>query len=563
MASKIKVLSEDVANKIAAGEVIERPASVVKELVENAIDAGSTSIWIEVNGGGRQLIRVADDGEGMSQEGAVLAFQRYSTSKISAVEDLEAITTLGFRGEALPSIAVVSRLELTTKEATALSGTRVAVEGGMVKEIGQVGRPAGTTVSVKQLFYNTPARRKFLKSAGTELRRIARAITALAVAHPEIAFHLAHDGSETFSFPRTEDLRQRLEDVYGKRLMEQTVPLRYRTKGLGVFGWLGKPEVARSSRVYQLTYVNRRPISSRAINHAIFEGYRPLLPKDKFPLAIVFLEIDSRKMDVNVHPTKREVRFSGEKQVHDSVALAIVRALRELKATPQVSIGQPDIPVEKEPAGRKGEIQRATFEKGGLETLEGEPLPKHKATFWQLHGCYILAQIKDGLVIIDQHAAHERIIYEAALESLSTKPTTGQQLLFPLTVELSFEQMSVVEETLPLFRQLGFGIRPFGRSTVIIDAVPTFIKRIDEGDVFLKILDELIEQGWVASDIEGKLAASLACKAAVKNGDTLTEEEMNHLIDGLFATEQPFSCPHGRPTLIRMPLAELDRKLGR
>lgn len=575
MAHKVRVLSEDLVNKIAAGEVVERPASVVKELLENAIDAGSSSIWVEVNGAGRELIRVADDGEGMGPEDAVLALQRHSTSKVSSIDDLEAVTTLGFRGEALPSIAAVSHLELTTREATALSGARLVVEGGQIKEVAPVGRPPGTTVSVRYLFYNTPARRKFLKRPGTELRHITRIITALAVAYPEIAFHFIHNGSEIFAFPPVDDLRRRLEDIYGREMLDQAIPLEHSTEGLRVFGWLGRPEGARTSRTYQFTYVNRRPILSQAINHALLEGYGSLLPKDRFPLAVLFLEIDPRRVDVNVHPTKREVRFSAERWVHDAVAGAVGRALRTMGAVPQAAFAPSPFEVEgelkdwkKEPKSLpsivppRGEQKAIPWAQGEVG-LEEKPWPEKRVSFWQLHGRYILSQIKDGLIIVDQHAAHERVIYEAALGSLSSQPATGQQLLFPLTVELSTEQMGLVEEALSLFHQLGFGIHPFGKNTVLIEAVPTFIQRMNEGKVFREILDELLEGKWVALDFKEKLATSLACKAAIKDGDPLAEEEMEHLINTLFATEQPFFCPHGRPTLIRLSLSELDRRFGR
>ncbi|MFQ6092445.1 MAG: DNA mismatch repair endonuclease MutL [bacterium] len=590
MANRIKILPEELANKIAAGEVIERPASVVKELVENAIDAESTHIVVRVRAGGTQLISVEDNGVGMSAEDAAVAFHRHATSKIGDISDLGSIGTLGFRGEALPSIGAVSRSELSTREEKSLSATTVIVQGGKISEVGEAGRAVGTTVTVKHLFSNTPARRKFLRSTSTELRHITATIVNYAIVHPEIGFVLHHNERELFRWPKAESLKQRLQAIYGAQLLKDALPLNYSGEGFLISGWVGRPETARSSKVHQFVFVNRRPIVSQLIYHAIFEGYQPQLPKGKYPLAVVMLEMDPDRVDVNVHPTKKEVRFTDERSVHRAVVSAVRTALGGREAAPQWSPSPRRADLSKEIAARfpftvpsiqrdvKGptslepaeepeerELTFAPVEGKGREEprREVDVLPEEKGPLWQLHRRYILAQIRDGAVIIDQHAAHERVLYERAKRSFGGKRGTGQQLLFPLTLELSVEELGVMAEALPLFQQLGFSIKLFGGNTVVVEAVPAIIKGESGEKVIMTILDSLIETGKRETDIRERMAISFACKTAIKDGDPLSQEEMNHLIDMLFATQNPYACPHGRPTFIRMPLSELDRKFKR
>ena len=595
MANCIKVLSQELASKIAAGEVIERPASVVKELVENAIDAESTHISLHIKAGGTQIISVEDNGIGMNPEDAVLAIHRHATSKISDISDLDSLQTMGFRGEALPSIGAVSQLEITTREEGSLSGTRVVVQGGDVTEVGEIGRAVGTTVTVKHLFYNTPARRKFLRSASTELRHITRTITNCALAHPEIGFLLHHNERELFHWPRAANLKGRLQDVYGLQLLKEALPLDYKGDGIVLSGWIGKPESARSSRVHQFVFVNKRPIVSQLLYHAIFEGYQPQLQKGKFPLAVIILDMDMDRVDVNVHPTKREVRFADERSVHRALVSAIRSALGESQAAPRWIPPQARTDIRKEIAARfpfnepaiQMDLQRKSHDQiidkrereltsipPSKEKEEGRPEEKEpphkvgtladdKVLLWQLHKRYIMAQIKDGAVIIDQHAAHERVLYEMAKKSFEGQRVTGQQLLFPLTLELSFEELAIMAEALPLFQQLGFAIKLFGGNTVVIEAIPALLRSGTGEQAIKNILDDLIETGKTDKDIRERIAISFACKTAMKDGDTLSQEEMNNLIDTLFATQNPYSCPHGRPTFIRLPLNELDRKFQR
>ena len=587
MATRIKILPQELANKIAAGEVIERPASVVKELVENAIDAESTHIVISVKVGGAQLISVEDNGMGMGAEDAVVALSRHATSKIADIADLDSIGTLGFRGEALPSIGAVSRLELSTREEGSMSGTAVIMEGGKVITVEETGRAVGTTVTVKRLFYNTPARRKFLRSASTELRHITRTMGNYAIAHPQIGFVLHHNDREILRWPRTDSLKGRLQDIYGPQLLKDALLLDYSSEGCVVSGWIGRPETARTSRIHQFIFLNERPIVSHVLYHAIFEGYEPLLPKGRYPFAVVMIAMDRGRVDVNVHPTKREVRFADERSVHRAVVSAVRAALGEKKAAPQWSPPPSRRDLRREIAARfpftepsiqsdvrvslppqtgqgagEGQLSFSSMD-GERREKSGDVLPEENVALWQLHRRYVLAQIRDGAVIIDQHAAHERVLYEKAKKSFRGERGTGQQLLFPLTMELSPEEMALMSEALPLFEQLGFSIKPFGGTTVVVEAVPSIVRSGTGERVIVEILDSLIETGSTGADIRDRVAISYACKTAIKDGDQLSQEEMNHLITALFATQNPYCCPHGRPTFIRLPLFDLDKKFKR
>jgi len=547
MGSRIKILAESLINKIAAGEVVERPASVAKELVENSIDAGATRIVVETKGNGTQLIRVGDDGEGMSRDDALLAVQRHATSKIQRDSDLDSISTLGFRGEALPSIAAVSRMVVETRRAEDLGGTRVTIEGGMVKDVTDIGRGAGTTVTVRDLFFNTPVRRKFLKAPGTEMRHVTQAVMNLALAYPRIAFTLLHDGRHLLDLERHDSYLSRLREVFGKDLMERTVPLVHNTDALHIEGILGRPEIAGGAKPHQLFFVNNRPISNRTLLHAVLAGFETFLLRERHPFFIIFLRMDPGLVDVNVHPVKREVRFTDERFIHDQLFNAVKLSLRAGGVLPTTSpldrlVERPSVEVRSRPEGRPEEA----------------PI-----SMWQLHRRYILANIKGGLIVVDQHAACERILFEEAMHNLSGKAGSGQQLLFPETLKLNPVQMQVLEEILPLLELMGFGIRGFGKGTVIVDAIPAGLKRWENGKVLIEMVDEMIETGGVTFRLKERLARSYACKSAVKDGDRLIQEEMQILIDRLFATGDPFSCPHGRPTLVKIPLEELDKRFGR
>ena len=614
MPSRIKILPLSLSNKIAAGEVVERPASVVKELIENSIDAGALRISVEVAAGGKQAIRVSDDGTGMSKDEVALALERHATSKISSESDLESIVSLGFRGEALPSMASVSKMAVESRSSEDPTGTKVVAEGGKIKAIEDVGRDTGTTVTVSRLFYNTPARRKFLKGTDTEMRHITRTVADHALAYPEIDFTLMHSRREIFRLLRGSNVNKRVEDIFGSSVMKRTVPLCLDGKGIAIEGFIGDPDIARSSRLHQAIFVNRRPITSKTLNHAIYAAYEGLLPKDSHPFFAVFFQIDPRYVDVNVHPAKREVRFSDDQKVHDALYECVRSALSTGGLIPQMDVPQVQEPRTSSPPVRETqtesspvyekqnrELFRSKLGEAPQEYLQSDLSPKKDlssqfslplssaekvlrssvskpqeeeiyhtpsehadVSLWQLHEKYIFARIKNGLIIVDQHVAHERIIYEETLKNLSEAPASAQQLLLPVTMELGIKEIEVLMEIIPLLEQMGFGMRDFGGRTVVIDAVPVDIMSSwGDGEVLKAIIDDIIQEGHPKSEYKEELAASYACHTSIKAGQRLSTGQMQTLIDRLFATENPFVCPHGRPIVVRMPIEELDKRFGR
>ncbi len=610
MNNEIKILPEDLVDKIAAGEVVERPASVVKELVENSIDAGAKNISVEIKKGGIKSIRVTDDGVGMDEKNSVLAFQRHATSKIKVVDDLFQIATLGFRGEALPSIASISFLDVLTRTEENLAGTRLKIEGGIIKERKQIGAPVGTSVVVREIFYNVPARRKFLKTVLTETRHVIDLLTRYSIAYPEICFKLKSDDRELFSFSRTSDLGRRVADVFGKNQMEKMVKIKAGDEKPMIAGFVGKPEIARSNRAELYLFVNRRPIVSRSLYHAVQAGYGELLPKGKFAFAVVLIDIDSRQVDVNVHPTKNEVKFVDERGVHDLVYATIKESLispqiiADLKTTEKSKMPfQPDASKEKistsqkqkspqedqlkevssfasQKAGDKELTQKSIFSETSEKlaeglTKDGDRIEEAKKTsgaegvdpgvtnFWQLTDTYILSQVKGNLMVLDQHAAHERVLYEEALRNLTEKQASAQQVLFPTVSELTPKEFQILEEHKELIQKVGFEIKHFGGRTILVTAIPVLIRN-KSGEVFLReILTQLEVEGRVEKDRLKAVAKSFACHGAIKAGERLNQEEMQCLMRQLFNTDEPYSCPHGRPTVIKLSLEELNKKFGR
>lgn len=617
MNNEIKILTEDLVDKIAAGEVVERPASVVKELVENSIDAGAENISVEIKKGGIKFIRVTDDGVGMDEKNSALAFQRHATSKIKVVDDLFRIATLGFRGEALPSIASVCFLDILTRTEENLTGTRLKIEGGIIKERKQIGASFGTSVVVREIFYNVPARRKFLKTVMTETRHIIDLVTRFAIAYPEISFKLKSDQRELFSFKGTSDLSQKVADVFGKNQMEKMVKIKTGDEKptpqdpADVTGFLGKPEIARSNRAELYLFVNRRPIVSRSLYHAVQAGYGELLPKGKFPFAIIYIQIDPKLVDVNVHPTKNEVRFADERGVHDLVYAKIKESLTSPQIITDIRTTekkeepfQPDTsrkisyPYQKEkpypqesqqtePSAFSSQrvddqesTQKSFFSEAGEKLAQGlteerarvekeKEIPEEKrvepgaTNLWQLADTYILSQVKGNLMVLDQHAAQERILYEEALRNLTQRQASSQQVLFPTVSELTPKEFQILEEHKELIGKLGFEIKHFGGRTILVTAVPILIRN-KSGEVFLReILTQLEEEGKVEKDRVKAVAKSFACHGAIKAGDRLTQEEMHSLVRQLFTTDEPYSCPHGRPTVIKLSLDELNKKFGR
>ncbi len=600
MSEKIKVLPENLANKIAAGEVIERPASVVKELVENAIDAGGSRISVEIKAGGKQLIRVADNGGGMSREDAALAFERHATSKIDNEDDLYRIGTFGFRGEALASIASVARVDLATNTAGEAAGTRIRIDGGAEPRVTDAGHARGTTISVSQLFYNVPARRKFLRTTGTETRHIVSVVSTTAMAYPEIAFSLTMDGKETLSLPAVSNTYTRAQAVMGNTLMNQMIPVTYDDDLVKIHGFISRPDATRVSRTHQYLFINQRPVSSRALNHAVFEGYGSILPRERYPVSIIFLAVDLDQVDVNVHPAKREIRFSDESSVYKRLLQAIRLALQNSDVVPVFETDTPDVstmmpataPVNGGATEAGSVMERRTQTdlfgraRRGTDAAEGdwtytpgnperegsdearqgavrEEAHAEPVSLWQLHNAYIFAQVRDGFILIDQHGAHERVLFERALQTMDRESAPSQQLLFPVTMDLMVPQLALVREHFDLFGRLGFNVKLFGERTVVVDAVPCAANKQGVDTLFQRMIENL--QDLPAKDLkaEERIALTFSSHAGIRKGDPLSQREMDTLVNDLFATEMPYVTPGGRPIVVRMPLEEIERRFSR
>ena len=606
MSTIINILPEHLANKIAAGEVVQRPESVVKELLENAIDAGATSVSVTIKEGGKSFIQVSDDGFGMGEVDAVAAFGRHATSKIKTYEDLENIRTLGFRGEALASIASVAHIELKTRRKEDQAGTLVRIEGGDVKERAKTGMQPGTTITVRNLFYNTPARRHFLKSTNTEFKHIYDVAQRVALSYPEIAVDFTSDDENLLEL-RSSTLEERLKNLYGERHFETLIPFREKTELITVSGFIGKPDFARRSRVDQHMFLNRRYIINRSINHAMFSGYEHLLEKGNFPFYLLFLELDPRRVDVNVHPSKMEVKFADEQSVYRLVMAAVRRALGSHEVVPSLemndgkgvdpsfaSLRHSSLPRFFSPEDRPGGGQHtfpgvAGSQKDTVSTdidrlfsgiptisLPGAPAVQPSGpvsrdfemvdgkAIWQLHNKYILSQIQSGLLIVDQHVAHERILYERVLSRFDKAMPLSQQLLFPHTLQMSPGDLALARELMPHLQVVGFELKLFGKDTIVMDGVPADVKPGMEGTILQDVLDEFKNnQHRVKLDARDNVAKSFSCKAAIKAGDKLTEVEMKVLLGELFETSMPYVCPHGRPIVVKISLNELDRRFMR
>jgi DNA mismatch repair protein MutL len=573
----IQRLAPETASRIAAGEVIERPLSALKEVLENALDAGARRVEITVEGSLDRGFTVADDGGGIGADELDLALERHATSKIGSLDDLDRLASLGFRGEALPSVAAVSRLRITSRTEGEESAATIAVNGGAVSERSRAARARGTTVEVRELFFNTPARRKFLKSPAGELRAALRLIEACGLAFPEVAFRLTVDGRERLEWPMAGSVRERAGALWGPRHAEQRLEVEAERDGVRLHALLGLPEHARATRDGQTFLVNRRWIQSPVLAQALRQAYGNLLPAGRFPAAALWITLPADRLDVNVHPTKREVRFAAEDAVFGLIAGACAQALAPLhppftvvqggSAEPhwagRVSEGPPDQTylglddVRSSPSGPSaaGSPSGATGAAAGDEGLG----------LWQLHNTYILAPVREGLVIVDQHAAHERILYEEARARLEGQRGASQQLLFPALVDLSRDQFELLLELGPSLQQLGWDLAPLGPPTVVIRGLPAGFRDDRPGTLLQDMLDGVAEDSGrdAHDDLTEKLARSYACHAAVRAGDPLTQDEMRVLLDRLFATTRPHGDPHGRPTFVRMGLDDLHRRFGR
>ena len=589
--SKIKILPEVLSNKIAAGEVVERPAAVVKELVENALDAGSSRIIIEVEKGGRAMIRVSDNGIGMNRDDALLATERYATSKIFNDRDLFAISTLGFRGEALPSIASVSRFSLITKDETSGVGTEIVVEGGTVRKVSDIGAPTGTMVSVGQLFFNTPARRKFLKTESTEMGHIADAVAAFALGRPGVQFRLIHNGHMLRSWPAAANPADRVVDVLGKTIENDLLRIEFKDDAVAVAGWACSPRITRSTSRSIYIYVNGRFVRDRVIQHALFEGYRARLMKGQFPAAVLFIDVPYDQVDVNVHPAKHEVRFAQQNRVHDAVAGAVAETLRfgdrsqwitkertaKHPTVEQQRIAEPVANYSRAETGAL-RLKSASLEDRSALGLRGkENGPAEQAPLWQekrfgdlrvigqLSNTYILCESAGGLVLVDQHAAHERILYEQLKRRAAASPKPAQKLLVPETIDLGYREAQILVKLIPDLNVLGLEIEPFGGNTFVVKSVPALLATREVQPLVIEIVEKMAEIGF-APGLEKAIDACLilmACHGAVRANQPLSDKQITNLLKQMDECDDPSHCPHGRPTWIRWSLSTLEKSFKR
>lgn len=612
--SEIKILSEELTNKIAAGEVVQRPASLVKELVENSLDAGADEIIVRIKNGGKTLCEVTDDGKGMSKDDLLLAFERYATSKISAVEDLNNIRSLGFRGEALASIGSVAKVDALSTPQDSEAGHILRIRGGKFIDIKPAPPKPGTQISVRNLFYNVPARRKFLKSKNVEFRHIVKIMRKFSLIHPDVEFQLVHNGREVINLKK-EKLRNRIIHLFSSDYKNNLIEINSVRGSWELDGYLGNLNLIRARRDgQQFLYVNGRSISDKYMSHAVLSGYSSLVSRGEYPFYCLNLKVPPEEIDVNVHPSKMEVKFTYRKKVYRFIKDTIKKAVQSLKNdlpnfgtfSPDEYYSEPTISKPKQQHRSSQQENKPEQQKGtspsSLQTESGKQKPQSEQTslhftqkvdskkwtkraerfsqkrkekeqsrehyqpdvkVFQVHKKYIISQIESGIVIIDQHVAHERILYEEALNSLERGTGSAQQLLFPQTVDLSVDDYSLLLDILPYLEKLGFRAKKFGKNTIAIEAVPAGMRIGDEARAMKKIIDHYQEFGTKETDIQEKVAAAYACKAAIKAGDPLEEEEMRNLVDRLFATEDPLFCPHGRPVIVNLSLKELDKRFER
>ncbi len=656
--SIIHRLSPQLAQKIAAGEVVTRPESVVKELIENSIDAKAETVTIVLKNAGKALIQVIDDGKGMSRADAQMSVERHATSKLSKLDDLDELITFGFRGEALAAIASVSQFELRTRRREDELGTLVEVEGGIRRKFEATACDEGSAISIRNLFFNIPARRKFMKSEATEFKHIVDTVTKAALAHPDVRFILVSDSDCVFDLPAFRPLPERIEQIFGARLRGALIPVENVSSAMHVFGFVSAPSFVKRVRTEQFYFVNGRPVQSRSLSYAVQSSYEHMVEKGAFPSAFLFIELPPSKLDVNVHPQKLEVKFEDERGVAEEVRRAIQAALQRATqanvadggimpemtlpeninntgkmarmrfpeyatangsaaeltsgaeratATPTGSTSTSNGSVSKNPVPPHkrdqsqglGTLERlfgatapdmfrgnamaesaglggaAITKDGGkisipLSTSQPERSPlaaevlRDKPVLWQLHNKYIFSQIKSGLMIVDQHVAHERILYERVLRSIEENAPYSQQLLFPQTIDLVPREMALIKELLPELTRLGFQIRFFGGVSIVVEGIPGDVRSGREESILREVLEAYEEFGETKL-LAGReaLAASFACRAAIKSGDKLQQEEMHVLIEQLFQTAVPFVCPHGRPIVIKLAVDELDRRFGR
>ena len=591
---RIHVLSDHVANKIAAGEVVDRPASVLKELMENALDARATQVDVKIGGGGKRLISVTDNGVGMDRDNALLAVERHATSKILDVDDIEAVSTLGFRGEALAAIASVSRFTLISRPGDALSGTEMFITGGKITDVKETGCPVGTSMQVRNLFFNVPARRKFLRTEQTELTHLRQTFLVYALSHPQVGMSCTVDDRPLYTLAEGATLLDRLGELFGRDYTRNLRAVEHTEGEARLHGYAGMPHVQRADRSEQFVFINRRPASAPLVGYALNEAYHTLIPKGRFPSVFLFLEMDPEWVDVNVHPTKKEVRFRHPDVVRDT----LITSLRRVLTSPQGGRGDaaagpppggagevaaaqdsPRLRIEDLPALPMFNYPRITPRTDGGEAAPAEVrvhhdegAPASHATPWswcrvlgQVGGLYVVMETEDGLVLMDPHAAHERLLFERFMRATTQRTMKSQGLLSPETVEMTPQDAARVRKQLVLLEAMGFGLSDFGGDTFMVDALPDSLGAVSGASV-LAAVAQTLEQGGERGGTERwaeERVAKAACRAAVKAQDKLSVLEIEKLVVDLAGAEMPYTCPHGRPTLIFMGFNELDRKFGR
>lgn len=576
--TRIRILPDTVINKIAAGEVVERPASVLKELMENALDAGATRVDVSVRKGGKDLLRVSDNGHGMDRDDCLLAVQRHATSKLGKADDLQDIRSFGFRGEALSSIAAVSRFLLRSSAGN--RGTCVEIEAGKNLRVREEGCPKGTLAEVRNLFFNVPARRRFLKTDRTEMSHVQDAFVAAALSRDRAGFRLSVDGKELMHFYRGEDLLGRIRRVLGRGFADRGIPVKAETGGWRMRGWVGIPEVARTSRTAQRWFVNGRPVHSSFLGFVLSDAFGSLIPSGRYPAGILFLECPEGQVDVNVHPAKKEIRFASRDTVRRFVSKTVTETLRKADIRPSVPLAAPmqEAPPEAVRLVRETATQHRPEEplsqgllfKGTGSTNEqasaASPVESLEALriIGTVMDLYVLAESAKGLAIIDQHAAHERVLFEEALAEVARNGVEKQALLAPSVIEMSSVESDILTQNLTAFEEAGFEIREFGRNAVAITAVPGYFRGDDPRSLVLDLLDDLRAGRQSLTDFQRRdTIIRKACRSSVMARDRLQREELESLLRRLSYCRQPYTCPHGRPTVVLLRAEELARRFGR
>ena len=612
--AQIQVLDQITIDKIAAGEVIERPASIVKEMVENAIDAGATAVTVEIRDGGISYIRITDNGCGIPKDEVRLAFLRHSTSKIRSVEDLTFVTTLGFRGEALSSIAAISQVELLTKQKDQDLGTRYQMEGGREKALEEAGARDGSTFLIRNIFYNTPARRKFLKTPMTEAAHVNDLMVRLALSHPEVSFEFISNGQSRLHTSGNGRLKDTIYNVFGREIANNLLEVKKEIQGIAVTGYIGKPLVSRGNRNYEIYFINGRYVKSSTVAKAIEDGFKDFMMQHKYPFTVLHFDVDGEKVDVNVHPTKMELRFNNQQQIYNFVYEAVLEAFQEKELIPRVELTEAKDTVEKnldyfmtrmkervtsyhnqhsqaevkqadeihrpteqiariretvaynKPQSKKPEAVQKVEQLNLFEEklLTKEAVKEHRI-IGQLFDTYWLVEFHEELYIIDQHAAHERVLYEKTLKGMKTREYTSQYLSPPIILNLSMQESQVLEACMDDFSGIGFEIEPFGEESFAVRAVPDNLFSIAKKELLMEMLDGLTDgiHSNLTPDLITEKVASMSCKAAVKGNARLSRGEVEILIAELLQLENPYHCPHGRPTIISMTKKELEKKFKR